>query len=147
MHPIIPTKWGTFYGQPIDQVVQYCVNADAMSVKKFNAMELQSNMKWWAWKITSNIPNFVSEIPLVRFKKELTDKWNAAFLSGINNTGGLYSSKGTSGYWIKITLVRDNKVNDSLTVFDNTKRQQYDELNNIITKFFLVEQSGFKNNL
>ena len=147
MHPMIPEKWGEFYGVPVDEVVEICSNKEPQSIKIWNAFEGESNMMWFVERVITDKQNFRSEIPPARIEVNQNGKFNGAFLGNINSREGLDGDEKPTGYWAKITFVRDNTDNLKYLSIDNSKRILFDEMDLIITKFFLSEQSGFGGNI
>jgi hypothetical protein len=146
-HPTMPEKWGEFYGVPVDEVVQFVSNKYPEKIKQWNALQLQSNLMWYIFEALTDKLNFISETPPAMMESEQNGEWNGAFLGNINSREGLYGSEVTTGYWAKITLIRDNTDNLQYLSIDNAKRLLFDEMDLIITKFMLSEESGFTESL
>lgn len=146
IHPINSVKFNEFYGVAVDRVATLSINKSLDKIKVAISTEIQDEMMWFVAEVTTDNPNFVSEIPPVRMKKQ-ENKWVASFLGNKNGIGGLYGKAAPRGYAINVTFVRDNTLNLAYLVKDDTKRVLYDELDLIFFKFMLSEQSGFTENL
>lgn len=146
IHEIIPTKYNEFFSVAADWMVGICLNKGQDKIKIPIAMEIQADKMFFASKVTTDKPTFLSEIPPVRFKG-LNGKWNAAFLNDLNSKGDLYNGANARGYFVDVLLIRDNTISLQYNTIDNNKRILYSELDNILIKFEVVEQSGFTENL
>ena len=150
IHPVISQSFNSFYRLYFDSVVTFACNQDPDIIKRFIGLEIQDEMMWFAEEVTTDTPNFISEIPPIKFTKE-ENKWGAAFLNNKNSRGGLYAvgdvSASPRGYHCLITLVRDNTDNLKYQTIDNAKRLLFDELDMIIVKYFHSQQSGMITNL
>lgn len=152
IHPILPLKYNEFNGVAVDSVVGISINKEPLKIKRFQAMEIQDEVRWFVTDVRVDNPTYKSMIPPVRFKKT-ENKWNAEFLCNINGRGGLYgidkrvAGEGPRGYYCAVTLVRDNTQNLAYNTIDNAKKIIFDELDLVISKFMFSEQSGFLNNL
>lgn len=145
IHPIIAKKYNEFYGVAVDRVVGIALNDHPEKEKQALAFELQSRSRWYVKKVTSDDPNYLSEIPPIRVKQNM-DKCNAEFLANINSRGGLYGNDFARSYALSITFIRDNTDALKYNTTDNAKRVAYDELDLILVKYFFNEQSGFNAN-
>jgi hypothetical protein len=151
IHPILSTTVNNFYGISCDTYVGVILNENPLKIKRGIALEIQSKLMMYAVDILTENINFASEIPAARWKRR-EDKWNANFLCNKNAIGGLYGidnraqSDETRGYYIKVLLVKDNTLNLAYNVFDNRKREKYNDLDFILIKYISSEQSGFENN-
>lgn len=146
IHPIIPEKWNEFYGQAVDWIVGVSMNKFPDKIKKGLAIEIQSETRWFVADVSTETPNFRSEIPAIRWQKD-RNKWNAAFLRDINSRGGLYKGKEPSGYYHDVTFIRDNTDALQYGTIDDSKRVAFSVLDIIFFKFIIQEQSGFNQNL
>lgn len=152
LHPIIPTKVGSFFGVPVDQVIGICLNKYPEKIKTGLSIEIQDEMFWFAHKVKTDNPNFESEIPAIRWRKT-EYKHSAEFLCNKNGRGGLYGNmknfagEKPNGYFISIIFVRNNTKDLAYNTIDNNNRQKYSELDMISFKFLTSEQSGFDSNL
>lgn len=140
-HYLRTDLFNTFFGIGTDRVVTICANENIGKHKRFLAIEVQSDVMWFAEKVTIDNKNFYSEIPPVRVKRKL-DKWNAEFLRDVNSRGGLYEGKPCEGYECVITLVRDNSVNLQYKTIDRTKMGLADETDFFLVKYVFVDSSG-----
>lgn len=150
-HPVISTRYNEFFGIACDEIVGLTLNNPDRKLKEAAAIEIQSDMLWFASEITNGKTNFISEIPAVKFKRN-NDKWNAGFLFNKNSRAGLYGNNGgvpdtTKGWFINVTLVRDNTDALKYGTIDNAKRVKYNESDNMFVKFSVIEQTGFEQNL
>lgn len=149
IHPILGDSVNEFFGIATDTYLGISMNQDPLSIKRGLAIEVQSKLMMYVKEVTTENPNFVSEIPAIRWAK-IEDKWNANFLCNINGVGGLYGidsnvqSDETRGYYINILFVKDNTLNLGYNVFDNAKRIKHNEIDFILVKYITSEQSGFK---
>lgn len=151
-HPVTSTKYNEFYGVAVDQIIGIAVNKYPEKVKRFLSAEIQSEMKWFSQEVTTDKEGFISEVPPIRVVKD-GRKWNFGFLANKNSKGGIYSndpsqiSDQCQGYYCAITLVRDNTNNNIYNSSNNDKRIMYNQLDLILFKFCMVEESGFTENL
>jgi len=142
-HPIITNKWNEFYGVPCDQIVSVCLNEDQSVEKAGLAIEIQSGQKFFSSKVETDKPGYLSEIVPAKVK-QFQRKWNAPFMGNKNSERGLYGTELPSGYYIKILLIKDNKINDIYNSIDNTKRTAFNELDQVLIKYANRYESGFK---
>lgn len=147
IHPIISDSFNEFFGITTDWVIGVSLNKFPEKIKIPISYELQSEMMFYASKVTTGKTNFLSEIPPIRVKEHQNNKWNASFLNNINSRGGLYNGENARGYFTAVTLIRDNTDNLKYGTIDENKRRKFSELDEIIIKFEVVEQSGYTNNL
>jgi hypothetical protein len=145
--PSIPESYNEFCGLACDMVIGVTLNKSPDKIKIPVSMEIQSDKMFFASKVSTEMSQFISEIPPKRFKQDQDGKWNAAFLNNVNSRGGLYSGTKPISYFVKATLVRDNTLDLVYGSIDNAKRIGYSELDTILIKFSVSEQSGFQNNL
>ncbi len=146
LHPVIPEKFNEFNGVAVDRVVGVAINKFPEKIKIPISLELQDDIMWFVSEVTTTDTPFRSEIPPIKLKKE-ERKWNASFLKDINSRGGLYSGKNARDYAILVTFVRDNTDGLKYGTINDSKRILYDELDLIIFKWQLSEQSGMTENL
>lgn len=152
IHPVLTDIFNSFYGIAVDEIIGIVINQYPEKEKNALAMEVQSELRWFASEVITNKPNFISEIPVVRWKRS-NSKWNASFLFNKNSRSGLYGNskdrvaETTRGNFIAVTLIRDNTDELKYGTIDNALRVKYDELDLILTKFSFIEQSGFVENL
>lgn len=146
VHPIIAIDYNSFFGVSVDRVLGVVMNKFIEKVKSPLAIEIQDESMWFVKKLETDKPNVLSEIPPVKFKKD-GRKWNGAFLKNINSVGGLYNGQPLNGFWSAITFVRDNTINNQYNTVNSDKQKSFDELDNILIKFMLQEQSGFTENI
>lgn len=151
-HPVTSEKYNEFFGIAVDQVIGIALNKYPDKIKRALAAEIQSGMMWYSPEILTDKDGFISEIPPARVIQD-GRKWNFSFLFNKNSSGGIYNTDPNQiaddcrGYYCAITLVRDNTDANKYGTINNAKRILYNELDNIILKFALVEQSGFTENL
>jgi hypothetical protein len=146
IHPILSDKWNEFYSIPVDRVFGISLNKYPEKIKRGLAIELQSQSMYYVHEVSTEMANFRSEIPPIRWKRS-EDKWNAEFLCNQLSRGGLFNGEKTRGYVIAVTFVRDNTDGLKYETVDDTKRIGYDELDLVFMKFLMSEQSGFTENL
>ena len=146
IHEVEHSKYNEFFGVACDWIVGITLNKGQGKLKIPIAMEIQSDKMFFAKKVTTDKPTFLSEIPPIRFKG-LNGKWNAALLNDVNSKGGLYNGANARGYFTDVLLIRDNTISLQYNTIDDSKRILYSELDNILIKFEIVEQSGFTENL
>ncbi len=153
IHPIIPIKYNEFFGTAVDSIVGISIHYETAD-KEINplSMEIQDETMWFASKVSVDNADFESEIPPIRWKKKM-DKWNGEFLCDKNSRGGLYGNdprtagKKPRGYFCAVTLIRDNTNSNIYNSVNDAKRVLFDELDLIISKASIAEQSGFTGNL
>lgn len=146
IHPIVADKWNEFFGIACDWIFGIALNKGGDKIKKPLAIEVQSETMFFVKEVLCDKPKFVSEIPPVRWTKT-ENKWNAAFLGNINSRGGLYGDEGARGYWASVLFCRDNTDNLKYGSVDNSKRTAYSELDLVLMKFMVSEQSGMAENV
>lgn len=146
VHPVIPEKWNEFFGIAVDRVVGISMNKLPKKIKEGIAIEVQDETMWFVADVSTEKSNFRSEIPPIKWKKEM-NKWNASFLRNINSRGGLFNGEMESGYYHAVTFVRDNTDGLKYGTIDNSKRVKFDSLDMILFKFRIQEQSGFEQNI
>lgn len=152
IHPIAGLEYNKFYGVTVDSVVGIVLNKFPEKMKRAMAIEIQSDMMWFSPQIQTENAKFVSELPPIRFKRE-NGKWGASFLFNKNSRSGLYGNskdavgEDTRGYFIAITLMRDNTQENKYLSIDDSKRVLYSELDLIFTKWANVEATGMTENL
>lgn len=150
-HPIITTRFNEFFGIACDEIMGITINKFPEKMKEGLSIEIQSDMLWFTSEVTTEKSTFISEIPAIKWKKD-RNKWNASFLFNKNSRAGLYGNGGgvpepTTGQFINVTLIRDNTDALKYGTIDNAKRIKYNETDLIFSKFALIEQTGFTNNL
>jgi hypothetical protein len=145
--PSIPENYNEFCGIACDMVIGVTLNKSPDKIKIPVSMEIQSDKMFFASKVSTEMSQFISEIPPKRFKQDQDGKWNAAFLNNVNSKGGLYSGTKPISYFIKATLVRDNSLDLVYGSIDNAKRIEYSETDSVIIKFTVSAQSGLSENL
>jgi len=146
IHEQVPTKWNQFFGVSCDWHVSVTLNKFPDKLKIPISLEGQSDTLFFVSKVTTDKPNFESEIPPKKVKL-IYNKFNAAFLSNKNSRTGLYGNETARGYEINVLFTRNNSVNLEYGSIDNGLREAYSELGNILFKFQVIEQSGFSGNL
>jgi hypothetical protein len=147
IHPKIPTRYNEFFGIACDWFIGISINVGPKKIKMAVAMEQQSDETFFIVKeVVTDKPNYRSEIPASRFKKD-GRKWNAGFLANINSRSGLYGDERPTGYYISCLLCRDNTQALAYNTIDNNKRTAYSELDTVISKVAVHEQSGFEVNV
>ena len=151
IHPIKSTKFNEFFGASVDRVVGISINAAPNKIKIANAIEIKSDKLWFVYDVQTDNPKFKSRIPPKRFTQN-GNKFNAAFLFNENSRSGLFGNdmqagEKPKGYYIAVTLVRDNTQGLKVNTIDSNKQTSFDELDAILSKFTTKEQSGFEQNL
>lgn len=150
--PVLTDRYNEFFGIACDEVVGISLNKFPEKQRLAQALEVQSEMMWFAEEITTNNSNFISEIPPVKWKRN-NSKWNGSFLYNKNSHSGLYGNskdrvpQDSRGTYIAITLVRDNTDGLKYGTIDNAKRVKYNETDLIFSKFQLIEQTAFTENV
>lgn len=151
IHPILPIRFNEFNGVAVDTFIGFAMNLKDQIIRPI-AMQIQSETRWFATKITVDDPTFESEIPPIRWTKT-EDKYDASFLCDKNSKGGLYGTSNAvagrkpRGYFCAIILCRDNTQNLVYNSIDNAKRIKFDELDLLITKFMISAESGYVENV
>lgn len=146
IHPIIHDKWNEFYGIACDWRVGVSLNKTPEKVFVPLSLQVQADMMFFVEEVTTDKANFRSEIPPVRWRGT-EGKWDADFLSNINSRDGLYGDERARGYYAEVLFCRDNTIDRQYRSIDNTKRIKYSELDQIICKIMISEQSGVTQNL
>lgn len=151
VHPVIPIKYNEFCGIACDSVVTPVINDLKEKVVIPISMQVQDEIMWFVKKVQVDKPSFDSEIPPIRMKK-IEDKWNASFLFNKNARGGIYGTdtniagEPPRGYFCAVTMVRDNT---NVLIYNSTndaKRIIFDELDLVIFKVAISEESGMDEN-
>ena len=145
--PSVPESYNEFCGIACDMVIGATLNKSPDKIKIPVGMEIQSDKMFFAHKVTTEMSQFNSEIPPAKVKQDQQGKWDAPYLNNINSRGGLYSGDKCRGYYIKATLVRDNTLNLMYGTIDDSKRIEFSEIDSVLMKYSVSEQSGFTNNL
>lgn len=86
-HPVISDIYNRFFGITCDQVVGITINKFPEKVKRFLALEIQSEKMWFSPEVLTDNENFLSEIPPARVIKD-GRKWNFSYLFNKNSRGG-----------------------------------------------------------
>lgn len=145
IHMINPDKWNFFYESAVDECVGIVINAGNKIVVPL-AVEIQSDAKWFVSSVKTDKATFLSEIPAIKVVRN-NGKWNAPLLNDINSIGGLYNGSNARGYFTEILFVKDNTIANQYGTIDNEKRTSYNELDSILCKVMVSEQSGMIVNL
>lgn len=146
IHPIIYNRYNEFYGIACDWRIGVAMNQFPEKVKQPLAIELQSETMFFVERVTTEKPTFISEIPPRRWRKT-ENKWNAELLGNSNSRSGLYGDERARGYYAEVLFCRDNTNGLQVGTFDNNKRVGYSELDQILFKIKIEEQSGVTENL
>lgn len=152
IHPVITDRFNEFFGIACDEVIWVTINKEPNKVKRAMAIEVKSEKRWFSKEVTTSLPNFISEIPPIKWKRE-NEKWSAGFLFNKNSRSGLYGNskdfvqQETRGEWINCILIKNNTDQLKYNTIDNANRVLYNELGDIIVKFTLVEQTGMTENV
>lgn len=147
IHELNPTKWNEFYGISVDWCIGVCLNKFPDKQKIALSIEEQAEKFFFVSKVETDKPNFLSEIPPIRFKNGMVNKWNASFLNNINSRGGLYNGDNCRGFEINVLFTRNNSLNLAYGTINDSLRQEFSTIDNILIKFQVQEQSGFTENL
>jgi hypothetical protein len=149
-HPVASTVYNRFNGVSVDRVIMFAINQEPDIIKRAVSLEIQSPKMYFVKKVAVDNTDYDSEIPPIEMKRQ-EDKWVGSFLSDKNKRGGLYAEGEVAnkprGYFILVTLVRDNTDELKYNTTDNTKRRLFDDLDLILTKYFYSSQSGLIENL
>lgn len=146
--PIIPDRWNEFFGIACDWMVGISLNKGEEKLKRPMAIEVQSDTMFFVKEVTTDKPNFISEIPPKKMKRMGNkDVWNGSFLGNINSRSGLFGDEKPSGYFTQILFIRDNTQNLIYGSIDNSKRISYSEIDIITSKFAIIEEAGMTANL
>jgi len=150
IHPMKTNTYNRFYGVAVDRVITLAINQEPDIIKKAVGIEIQDETMWFISKVLVDKTTFESEIPPIKMQRE-EDKWVASFLSDKNSRGGIYAQGNVgvkpSGYFILITLVRDNTDALKYNTVNDAKRIVFDALDMVLTKYFYSSQSGMIENL
>lgn len=152
IHPVISDKYNEFYGIAGDEMVGITINEPKEKIKRALSCQVQSDMMWFVKEVTSDKVNFLSEIPPKKMKLE-NRLWNGSFLFNINSKGGLFGSDrfaipdDTRGTYINVLFMRDQTDNLKYLTVNPAKQTKYSEIDNILIKFAVVEQTGITENL
>lgn len=147
VHPINTTKWNEFFGVACDRYIGVSlINKFPEKEKVGVAIETSGEAMYYAKIVETDNPNFLSEIPPIRFTK-VGRKWNAHFLGNLKSREGLWGDEMPRGYYVAVTFCRDNTDQLKYGTIDRNLQVQYDELDEFLSKFMLSEQSGFTENL
>lgn len=141
IHPIIPEKYNEFFGVACDWRFAIALNRFPNKEKVGVSLEVQSETMFFVEEVVTDEPNYLSEIPASAFKKT-GRKWNASFKGNINSVKGLFGPHTPRGQYISVLLVRDNTDGLKYRTIDNAKRVEYSELDLVILKSTINEQSG-----
>lgn len=151
IHPVISSEFNRFFGVPVDELMAVTLNKFTDKMVLPLAIEVQSDMMWFSPEVTTDKPNFISELPPKRWKRT-NRKWNCAFLNNKNSRAGLYGNNGgvpddSRGFHVNILLKRDNTIDNEYNSINNQKRVQYNETGDIMIKCQIIESAGMTANL
>lgn len=146
IHPILSNKCNEFNGVPCDEYFGISFSSGEGKKIHAKAYELQGDKMFFAKEVTTENPNFDSEIPPESVRGD-GDKWNASFLCNKRSAGGLHEGEETKGYVVNVLFCRDNTIGLRYNSINNAKRTEYSYTDEIIFKFVDIEQSGFTQNL
>jgi hypothetical protein len=146
IHTVKSSIYNKFYTQAVDRVVGISINKFPQKRKVAISVEVHDDKMWFAEKVITSTAGFLSEIPPIKMIKE-NDKWSSSFFANKIGREGLYGRDVPRGFFIDVVLVRDNTDSLKYGTFDDSKRILFDELNMILTKFMIMEQSGMTENL
>ena len=146
IHPVKPVAFNEFYGVACDWRIGVAVNLTPEKNIIPLAAQVQSDTMFFVEEVTTEKPNFKSEIPPVRWRNT-ERKWDAEFLGNINGRGGLYGDEKARGYYAEVLFCRDNTDGLRYNTINNAKRIGYSEIDQIIFKVMTSEQSGITQNL
>lgn len=152
IHPIISDRFNEFFGIACDEIVWITLNQNPNKVKRGMAVEVKSEKMWFLKEVTTSLPNFISEVPPIKWKRE-NEKWSAGFLFNKNSRSGLYGNSkdtvasDTRGEWINGILIKNNTDQLKYNTIDNANRVLYNELGDVIIKYAMVEQTGMEVNV
>lgn len=152
IHPVRSDLFNQFYGITVDEIFWVTLNAAKNKVMRPMAIEIKSEMRWYAKEVTTSKKNFLSEIPAAMFKRE-NEKWSSGFLFNKNSRAGLHGNSSvaveddTRGEYINVALIRDNTIGLQYGTIDHAKRVMYNETGDVIMKFAVVEQVGLTENV
>ena len=141
IHIVVADKWNEFFSISCDWFVGVSVNFQNKQITPIS-IEEQSDTAFFVSEVTTEKSTFISEIPRIKFKR-VNNRWNASFLRDINSVGGLYSGQSARGYYVNVLFVRDNTVNSVYNSINVNKRTEFSELDSILIKVAVQEQSGF----
>lgn len=144
--PVVTVRYNVFFEVHTDWLVGITVNAGNKIIVPISCEE-QTTQMFFVHKVTTDKVNFVSEVPPKRVIEGQNNKWNFAMLNNVNSRGGLYNGENARGYYCNILFIRDNTLALAYNSIDNTKREKYSELDNILIKFMASEQAGYDQNL
>lgn len=147
LHPVNPESYNTFFGVFCDMVAQISFNKFPEKLKNFIGCEFQSDLMWYVKQVETDNPNFISEVVPKKVSNIGNKKWNFSFYGNKNSRGGLYGNSMPAGYWASVTFVRNNTINLAYNTIDDKKRQLFGEIDLILMKMEVVEQSGFTENI
>ena len=155
IHPKIALSdndYNEFYGTPTDWLFGVAINKPIEQVIVPIGFEVAATDKWYVAKVTTDNPNFESEVPSVRVK--LWERhYNGSFLFDKNSRGGLYGvSKRVAGtpargYFAAVTFIRDNTIADQYNSVNPAKMTKFGELDFVLFKSMYSAQSGLNDNL
>lgn len=147
IHPVITNVFNRFNGVAVDRVVSIAININPDIIKRAIGIEIQDELMWFVSKVLVDRTSFESEIPPIRMTKE-EDKWVSSFLSDKNSHGGIYATGDVAtkprGYFILVTLVRDNTIDNKYNTINDAKRLLYSTLDMVLFSYFYSAKSGFK---
>ena len=150
LHPIKSTIYNRFFGVAVDMVATIAINDNPDIIKRAVGLEIQDSLMWFVSKVLVDRSSFESEIPPIKMTKQ-EDKWVGSFLSDKNSKGGLYATDSVAskprGYFILVTLVRDNTDALKVNTSNDAKRILFSTLDMVLFKYFYSAQSGFVQNL
>ncbi len=134
------TVFNSFFGVAADEVFEFIINELPEKVKGFLAMQLQTDIPWFADRITSSLGH-TSRLPPAFAKKLTEGKFDCHFL--MDERKDLYNGPQLRGNWLRVRMVRDNSVNYGWNTIDPAKQVMYSEFDRIIARFQFSEQSAY----
>lgn len=139
------STYNSFYGVACDQYITIVPVGEKEKNKQWLSTEVQASMKFFKQEVVTSDRNALSRTPPVKSQFN-NGKWNIPFLRNVNTKGNiqnkLYRGDVLRGHYAVVTLVRDNRVNDTVNI-DNSKRLLYSELGSIFILYFDLESSAF----
>jgi hypothetical protein len=135
-------KFDTFFGVGSDQVFEPIINERPDKVKIMVAMQQLTAHPYFIDKlVTSN--GHESILPPAWVKKKTEGKFDAEFLQAMNKKGGLFNGPMLRGHWVQVRFVRENSINNIPNTVDIKKQEKYSELDMILVKCTISEQSAY----
>jgi len=145
-HRVISSPdFNTFFGVACDMIITPVVNELKNKNKVFYVMQQWASQPFFVKRAFDSLGH-ETFVPPVDAQKLTEGKYDMFILCDKNSPGGIRGQVRMRGDWLTLVLVRDNSLNLAWNVVDEAKQKKYSELDTIIFKFGISEQSSYNTN-